>query len=165
MAYADGSDLVKRYDARILSFVSNDDDTPVALADVPTHPAVLQALDDASGSIDAALRAGGRYSAEDLSGLTGTAMALLKRVNCDIAKHYLSLRRMSTTAEEEEKSAEVAERILKQIRTGEIVFVSDPQIEATLPEHPLFLEQDVLRNNTLRDRIHNYFPNRRYPQV
>lgn len=161
--YATGSDLIERYDARVLGDLLADDNTSVALADVPTHPKVLVALTDAAGDIDAALMAGERYSRADLEALAGPSRALLTRITCEIAATYLEMRRMTIDVDKLTALKELAERTLNRLRKGEIVFNLAPQKDAGLPDAPLFTQVDADRSHLLRDRVKNYFPRRRFP--
>ena len=166
MAYATGSDLIARFDARQISDLLEDDGTSVSQRDVPTHSVVTTALDDASGKIKGALRKGNRYLPADLSALTGESLALLKRITCDIAMALLLDRRIDADAEQSQKRHERAERYLEQIKSGDIVFDVDDIIEASNAEHIEHTEIDLVttHKHLLRERTKNYYPARRVPQ-
>lgn len=162
MRYADGNDLVDRYDARVIADVVRDDNTSVPIADVPSHPRVMSALDDASGEFEISLVAGKRYSIKDLEGLSGNNLAMRKRIVCDIAMSYLLQRRASRKPEDAGAAAKLAERHLKRLRDGDVVFSLEPQEDAGLPTMPEMSLLDYQKNYGLRDRVKNYYPARRY---
>ena len=163
MSYATGADLVLRFDARTLGDMIGDGES-VEEDDVPTHPVVTMALEDASGDIDMALKLGNRYSASDLANLTGTSLASLKRVTCEIALSHLLKRRIGR-AEEYEAQRKLAETTLERLRKGDIVFDLQPQQEAGLADSPTFIQADADQSTLLRDRVHNYYPRRHLPTV
>lgn len=163
MAYADGSDLLDRFDARLIGDLVSDDNTQVAVADVPTNTVVLAALDDASGDIDAALLTARRYAAADLSGLTGNAQKHLKRITCEIAMAYLRRRRVDFDPESAKAFMELAEGHLERLRKGINVFGLDDQMDAGLPTVSGPSAVDFQNLNLMRDRVQNYYPARRLP--
>lgn len=163
MAYASATDLIARYDARLIGDLVADDNTQVAPADLSGNTKLAAALDDASGDIDAALLASRRYSADDLSGLTGTALAHLKRMTCDIAMSYLRQRRADWNPEQVKAFMEVAEAHLERLRKGINVFGLDDQMDAGLPEVGGPTTVDYQNLNLMRDRVMNYYPARRLP--
>jgi len=91
MAYATPTDLSARFDEAIIKDLASDTGDPVD--NITTDTKVLAALDDASGRIESACTVSRLYSPDDLAGLTGNTLALLKRITCELAMAYLMGRR------------------------------------------------------------------------
>ena len=89
MAYATPAQLLERFDYRNIQHLVADGGTLPTEAALLLDPIVLASLDDASGMVDAAMRAGDRYRAADLAALTGNAAKHLARITCDMAYLYL----------------------------------------------------------------------------
>ena len=163
MSYSSPSDLILRFDPRDLGDLCGDDGVQVSRIDLLTDPNLQAALDDASGAIDAALLAGGRYSAADLAALSGNSQALLKRICCELALAYLWARRPLYRAEDRQAATETAEKSLERLRKGENVFNVAENIDASTPtiDGPTSVTYDNL--NLIRDRTRNYYPARHLP--
>lgn len=159
MAYADGDDLVARYDIDLVGDLATDDRESLDRDDIPTHPHVLVALDDASGEIDAALKAGGRYTAAQLAGLTGNDLAFLKRIVCGLAIAAMHERRPealdSATVERLTKRALDA---ITELRGGKNVFGLEEHFEAGLPDTGGPTALDLETRNDLSTRMGRFFP-------
>lgn len=130
MAYATPQDLLNRYDARrVADLVSDAGSRTLA---PQSSPVVAACLDDASGQVDAACRVAQRYTAAELSGLTGNAQAMLVRLVCDLAYGMLVARRGYTAND----AAVMAPRekfaldMLEALRRGERLFSGEDQAEA-----------------------------------
>jgi len=162
MAYAAPSDLFARHDIRAINDLANDSGVRMSRDDLLTSANVLAALDDASGAVDVALLKGGRYSTSDLSGLTGNALAHLKRIACDIAMSFLYDRRPGLYLELAEKSAEKAEKQLRRLAKGEDLFDLTANQADTHPrvDGPSLAHQSQL-NQMLPDRTPRYYPSDR----
>lgn len=164
MAYAAASDLIARKDSRVLGDLVSDDDTRVAEGSLAANTYVTAALDDASGDIDAALLVGNRYTAADLSGLTGNSLALLKRITCEIAMFHLLGRRPEINADTWEHYAKVRENLLEPLRRGDAVFGDiEASRNAGAPDVDGPSTDDYNDLNLIRDRVTGYFPRRRNP--
>jgi phage gp36-like protein len=59
-AYATVTDLIERYDVRLIAELASDDDVALSRADLESDSKVLGALLSSSGDIDVRLRAGKR---------------------------------------------------------------------------------------------------------
>lgn len=158
------SDFLLRYDARVVGELVSDANTRVAAVDLATNDVVLTALADAEADLQTALLTGGRYSADDLSGLSGSSLTKAKRVISDIAIEYLKERRGNRDPERAKVERENALAPLDRLRRGENVFNLTPQIEAGNADvdGPTTLEfQDL---NLVRDRVGDrYYPGRVLP--
>lgn len=164
-AYATPADFMERYDVRPTGDLVADDGVSVPVGDLPTNTKLLTALDDASGEIDSALMAGGRYSVLQLAALTGNSLAYLKRLTCELARIDLLERRMELgNADEFAKFTKLTYDKLERLRTGENLFNLPEAIKASLvsASGPSTLAIEQL--NLLRDRVGNhYYPQRTMP--
>lgn len=132
VAYATGEDLIDRYDVDLVGDLASDDRETLDREDVPTHPHVLTALEDASGEVDTALLAGGRYTTDQLAGMTGTSASYLKAIVCGLAMAALHERRPEAVEEARiERLTKRATEAIRAIRRGDNVFGLQEQIEAT----------------------------------
>lgn len=162
-SYADGDELLKRKDWRTIGDLVSDSGTQVAEASLASDANVLQALEDASGDIDAALLVGGRYSTEDLEALTGNALAHLQRITCELAMYDLMCRRPDIDVERLEYYQKMRATFLEPLRTGQNVFNIVENIAAgkASVDGPTTLGfQDL---NLVRDRTRHYYPPRFLP--
>lgn len=161
MSYADGYDIVKRYDVDVIGMLANDDREELDRAAVPIHPNVLTALDDASGEIDAKLTAGGRYKPEQLATLTGSSLAHLKRITCAVAMALLFERRVIPSLQElAEKIAKQSRDLLTQLAEGKNVF-GLPELtsgQAATMRLETVETIDIQNQNLITERMGPYFP-------
>lgn len=160
MAYAAAADLFARHDVRSVNDLANDDGARQSRLDLATNVNVAAALDDASGEIDAAILAGKRYTSDDLTGLSGNALAWLKRITCDLAMSFLYDRRPAHNVDQYERYHQLAESHLEKLRTGENVFNLAAQQNASLPTINGPTSVDYARLNLIPDRVPRYFPSR-----
>ena len=162
MAYAAAADLFARHDVRMIGDLANDHGVRESRDDLASNTNVSTALGDASGEIDVALLKGGRYSAADLSGLSGNALSHLKRVTCDIAMSLLYDRRPGLYPELSERAHERAEKHLRRLAKGEDLFNLTAQQTDTHPriDGPTQVHQSQL-NQMLPDRTPNFYPHDR----
>lgn len=160
MSYADGEDLIKRYDVDMIGALAWDEREDMDREAVPTHPTVLTLLEDASGEIDVCLLAGGRYTPAQLAALTGNSLSHLKRITCAVAMASLFERRPGMYEEIAERVAKTARANLTALKKGENIF-GIPELEngnagtidvATVES----IEIDNL--NLLPGRMSRYFP-------
>jgi phage gp36-like protein len=166
MGYAAFPDLIARYDQRdILALITDDDHDPEAWEVGTDPPPKLQAaLDDAAGMVDSSLMKGDRYKPIDLQGLTGTALSLLLRVNCDIAMSLLMQRRPDRDPERMKAQMELAEGHLRKLADGENVFAIPNPINAGLQSvvGPSCPDLENL-NLPVSHCMPHYYPRRRLP--
>ena len=137
-------------------------------AAVPTHPNVLAALLDASGEIDAAMMAGGRYTPDQLAGITDNTKNHLIRITCAIAMASLIERRPERASQElAESYRKTARGYLEPLRRGENVF----GIQAVVDSGTIAVETvqavSIENLNLLPSRMSAYFPgtDQRTPRV
>ena len=160
-AYADGDDLAARHDIRVLQQLASDDDSPLSRADTLAHEFVTTALEDASGEVESALRRGGIYTTANLEALTGNSLAKLKRMVCTVAMALMFERRPGPFQELANGYMERADKMLKELSSGDKVFEIDGHDDANFPtiDGPTSIDYD--RINTIADRMApRYFPRR-----
>lgn len=159
MAYADGDDLIARYDVDLIGDLASDDRETQDRNDVADHPHVLTALEDASGEVDAALLAGARYTVVQLEGLTGRALSHLKSIVCGLAMAALHERRPeSVDSQLIERITQRARDAILALRRGDNVFGLPDHIDAgrTHVEGPTAIE--LINRNGLPERMGRFFP-------
>lgn len=158
MPYADGDDLVARYDVDLIRDLATDREG-IDSDQIPTEPRVLVALDDASGEVDVALLAGGRYRAEQLAGLTGHALSHLKQIVCGLAIAALYRRRPESFERQYiEDITRDARESIRALRRGENVFGLDEHIAASTPEATGPTAIQIRNRNDLSSRMSRFFP-------
>jgi phage gp36-like protein len=164
MAHASPADMRRRYDERSLAELVNDSNSAVDLGDLATDPNLLVALDDASGDVDAALLAGGRYTTAQLAALTGSSLSLLKRITCHLAWSFLEERRNGAAPQHFEERTSWVDKKLELMRKGHNIFNLEVVIDAGQAELKHLTITAVHRANLVRDRTHRYYPQRTYAQ-
>ncbi|MDY0170592.1 MAG: hypothetical protein RBS80_28890 [Thermoguttaceae bacterium] len=161
MAFADFEDLAARYDARLIRDLASDSGIPVSDAEAGSDPRIAAALDDGAGRILAACLNGRIYSEDDLLALVGSSLALLKRINCELAVVFLMGRRLDKfTSEEYQRAMEAAEAYLDRLRKGERLFQVPANLDATVPEIDGPHVTTYNRLNLLPERCRPFYPNR-----
>ena len=155
--------MVNRFDSREIGDLLSDTNTPVDEGDFPENVKLLAILADASGEIDAALMVGDRYTAADLSALTGNSLAHLKRIACEIAMRDLMARRPGYKPELLESFEKRCQKHLDRLRQGENVFNIQDHKDAGLPANGGLSTVETRNLNLIRDRVNNYYPGRRLP--
>jgi len=168
MAYASVAELLQRYDFRDIGGLVSDDNREVPPTDLVTvgnfGNTISQAcLDDAAGMIEAALFASGRYTEVDLTGLTGYSLSYLKRINCDIAMALIYARRPLYDPEKYKAAMELSQSHLDRLGSGEDVFNIQAKIDASTPAVHGPSTMDFQNLNLIRDRVRNFYPQRRLP--
>lgn len=160
MGYASTSDMLERYDARIIGDLVADAGSRISSAALLTNDNLEAALDSAAGWIESAALVGNRYTAADLSGLTGNSLAFIKQLNCDIAFSLLRQRRGFDVAQF--PAVEQSLAILDRIRLGERIF----NVSEVKDKHNPTLGQptivEISNQNLVRDFAHRFYPVRRY---
>ena len=159
MSYATPNDIIARYDFRTLGDLVGDDGSRKNVAELQVNTNLQAALDDASGLLESACFVGSRYTHDDLNGLTGNSLALIKRLTCDFAFAFLRQRRGYDL--EQFPLVNESFHYLDRLRLGERVFDVGEVEEAgnassTVTPKWVILEQHLLRDNT------RYFPVRRW---
>lgn len=159
MARATSADMSERYDSRVLKDLASDDGTPVV--DLSASTRLSAALEGATGQFEAAVRVGGIYSSDDLDNLSGSALALMKDIICELALLRLVGARVETLGKDTyEAVRKRAEDYLSALRNGERLFPLDAQVAAGRPsiDGPSSADYDKL--NLLPDRVRRYYPQR-----
>jgi phage gp36-like protein len=166
MPRATGDDLVKRYDIDLIGDLATDERETLDRDDVPTHPRVIAALEDADGEIEAALLAGGRYTIADLNGLSGNALSHYKRISCSIAMAFLFEARPGMRPEVAEAIAKQSREHVQALRRGENVFGIPAVTSSGILEYATVSVSTIENRNTLPDRMPRFFPgaNQRHPR-
>ena len=159
-AYATSADLIKLADSRTIGRLVSDDGSVVSESDLASNAKITEVLLVASGEVDAALLTGDRYSAANLSGLTGNAASLLKAIVCDVAMQRLFMRRPGLDAEMANRYHEVARSHLDRLRKGEDVFDLESQQAKRHPtiDGPTATDYETL--NLMPERCYHYYPHR-----
>ena len=157
-AYATVADMRIRFDERDIAQLVSDTGAAVELADLNTDAVALEFLAEASGDVETALMAGGRYSVEDLAGLTGNSQAKLKRIVCALAMAYLLDRRSGFNRDDYESRIESAQKDLKKLQDGVNLFNLAEAVSASLPtlDAPTIAQRE--HPNLIPDRSTNYYP-------
>lgn len=159
MAYATGEDLIKRYDIDLIGDLATDERQTQDRNDVASDPHVLTALEDASGEVDAALLTGARYTALQLSGLTGTSQSYLISIVCGLAMAALHERRPEAVDEKViERLTKRAKDAILSLRRGENVFGLQEHIDAGRVTYGGPSAIDLTNRNGLAERMGRYFP-------
>lgn len=162
-SYCTPAQFLTRKDARTIGDLVADDGTQVSAAALLSDTNLSTALADASGDIEAALLVGGRYTTEQLEGLTGNSSSYLQRICAEIATYYLLVRRPEVNQELLDHYDRIRERYLKTLKSGEEIFDLDTTIRASQPSVDGPSTQDYEDLNMIRDRVNNYFPRRWNP--
>lgn len=158
-AFLSNAEFLIRYDARVTGQLVSDTGTAVSPGDLPTDTNLQTALEDASGEILTACLKGGRYSEDDLAGLSGNSLSYLQRLTCDLALYNLVVRRGRKL--EDYPQTEKALEMLDQIQKGEKVFAVPAVIEAGVAQSPTLTIPDIANEHFLRDQC-KMFPVRRW---
>ncbi len=158
-SYADGNDLISRYDVDTVGDLATDQRESSDPSSVPNLPNVLTALMDASGEIDVALTVGERYLPSQLEALTGNSQSKLKRITCDIAMSLLCSRRVGTDyLELAEKVAKISRDHLRSLSNGENVFGLQSLFDASVIDVGTISTCEIERRNLLPSRMTRFFP-------
>ncbi|MGD9644317.1 MAG: hypothetical protein AB7U73_01305 [Pirellulales bacterium] len=162
-SYASAADLLARHDARTVGDLAGDIGVPIRGPDLAAHPNVATALQRASGTIEAALLAGGRYTAADLAGLTDNALEWLKGLVCDQAFVFLARRRPDYLVEMTEAITSYVESELDALRSGKHILPIAKAVEASVPTSGGPTTVEINQMNLRRNRATGYFPRQRLP--
>jgi phage gp36-like protein len=158
-AYATGADLVARYDIDLLGDLATDDREELDRAAIPNHPNILAALLDASGEIDAAMMAGGRYTPAQLAGITDNTRNHLIRITCACALANLIERRPErATKELADAFRKTANGHLNSLRNGENVFGIAAVVDSGTIAVETVQSVEIDSLNLLPSRMAPYFP-------
>lgn len=158
-AYATAIDLVARYDVDLIRDLATDREN-VTRSEIVTDNRVSVALQDASGEVEVALLAGGRYSVEQLQSLEGNSRNHLKQIVCGLAMAALHSRRPESADKQfidalSEKSREA----IRALKRGENIFGLPEILSASTPEATGPNAIQIQQANGLTSRMERFFPN------
>lgn len=153
------SDLLTRWDQRLLADLAGDSGQPVE--NLQSNPRILAALHGASGQVRSAVLKGRRYSLEELENLSEDDAAYLKDIVCGLAILRLAACRVSTIGSEvwQALRKDLQEQ-LDALERGERIFASPAALEAGLPQTDGPRLVDYQQLNLLVDRCWGYYPAR-----
>lgn len=174
--YASGTDLIQRYDVDLIGDLCQDDREELDRASIATHPNVVSALEDASGEIDVALLAGGRYTPEQLSAIAdpdpvssrNNSQKHLIRITCAIAMSILVERRLDRVSmETADWLRKTANGFLEALRRGDNVFGITETLNSGTLEFQVVESASIEALNLLPERANRMFPStqQRTPRV
>ena len=159
MAYADGSDLIKRYDWELVGDSATDDRDTLSRPEVLTHANVLSSLSGASGRINSALGYGAKFTPDDLEQLEGDDLEYLKDLVCDLAMVRLGQRRGENgLGGMIDGIRDNAEKLLELIRNGDNIFNLPQVLDASLVDTDGPTAIELVDRNDLTVRMGRYFP-------
>lgn len=158
------AEMLKRFDARMLGDLVSDADVRVDGPELLTNANLQAAIDDAWGEIIAALKRANRYTAADLTALTGESKQFLIRLNCKLALRNLHQRRRWDADDEiREVATSEADRMLKQLTSGERVLDIEDVKQAGVPTIAEQTVSSVQRANLVVDRARQgFYPSRTF---
>lgn len=161
-AFATPAALIERYDSRTIGDLASDSGESIPEGDLAESSKVLQALEDASGRIQAAASVGEQYTPEDLIAMTGNDKALLERITCELAMVYLMERRAHRVGDERLQQVRAsAEEYIMMLRNGERVFALDANKAASRADTDGPSTIDFRNMNLIPDRTNHYYPQRK----
>ena len=161
MACLTAAAFLERNDSRDVGDLVSDTGTTVSAGDLLSDTNLATAIEDAQGTVDAALQFGGRYTSADLAALTTTQEAYLNRIETELCMYFLLARRPSYSTDQLEYYAKLKDELLDPLRKGEEIFPSDAAIEASKADVDGPSVVDYEQNyNLWRDRTKNYYPRR-----
>jgi phage gp36-like protein len=160
-AYATIADLISRRDERVIRQLATDRDEPLTHDEILASIVADEALIDASGEVEAAMIAGKRYSPDELSGLVGNSLGLLKRIVTTIAMACLYERKPGVHREIAEHYFKQAQEYLERLRTGQNLFnlADESNTNAAIPDLTAPTAVDVRNLNSFPAQMSDrYFP-------
>lgn len=136
MAFATAQDVVDRIDVRWLGDLILDDNTRGTEAQVLGSTRLAACLEDAAGIILAYALQGQRYSRTDLASLTDEGLALLVRLNVDMAATLLAEGRQVPQADIEKTIPGYGRSmgLLQQLQLGNVIFEVAAAARAGIPD-------------------------------
>lgn len=162
-AFATAADMVNHYDVNTLGDLCSDDGTPVAEGGLAANAKMVAALNSATGRIQAAALRAGRYTVQDLEGLTGESAAYLATLTCRLAFWHLWQRKPYTEDQQRQEAKANADEALEAIRTGDDCFNVQAAIDAGHPTVSTVSRVDIERDwDLLVDQMRGrHLPRRR----
>jgi hypothetical protein len=165
-ALANASDMILRYDAKLLSPLLDDDGAPVNPEDFDTHPVMVAALEAATGEVVAKLLPGKRYSIDQLRAeLSLESEQYVRALVCKAAWLLLKQRRPSGEKDEAnlKRVREELDAGLESLRNGFAVLDRDQQKQAGLMTAEQVGQAQINRMNLFTERaVGKFYPTRRF---
>lgn len=155
MPYADVEQMIHRFDERTLKDLCRDDGT--AETNLSSNDRMETALQDATGAIDAACQTGRMYLPSDLTALSGSDRAILRRICCEIALSYLIQARPEKFKDADHPIHKRAQEYLDRFRRGERVFNIESNKNAGVVFHDGLDAYGYSQQNWLPDRCGGHF--------
>lgn len=152
--YCSPADFLARFDARLAGDLCSDDGTRVAPGSLPSNPAFLAALADASGELESAASASRRYSPADLAAIVaagGNGASIVKRLVAALALGFLRDRR-GLPASDMPEQVEAAREQVKKLRDGEAILPTVQAMNAGLPQSQFLARDDYERLNLVSNQ-------------
>jgi phage gp36-like protein len=162
-AWADSTDMVKRYDNRVLSQLVTDSGNRDM--DFAVNTRLTMALNTATGRMQASFLFGGRYTVSQIDSLTGETLEFRKDICCALSWWILwrSKPWLEATSEAQRAAREDAEAYIELIKSGAAIFNIEAVVEAGKAEVTPLPRRTVDNEWSLvRDRLTgNLYPVRR----
>lgn len=134
MSYATPTAMLRRYDSRKICQLVRDDGSVANATEILTDEVLQALLDDADGEIRFAVRAGDRYTLDELDEIAADddKKAPLVRLACDITYGLLWIRRGLSDRELAAVAPRYvqAQQTLEMLRRGDRVFDLDTHTQA-----------------------------------
>lgn len=156
------SDMIARYDFRMLLRLCFDDDARHEACDLNDSAILQAAISDAYGEFRASLSVAGMYTGDQLDRLTPESAALAKRIVCEMALAFLYSRRGGESRETVRELRQSSEEYLDRLRKGERLFSIQESAVKEEAGYPSLIEPSCveLRNlNGITHRARTYFGN------
>lgn len=157
-------------DLRRVKQLVSDTDASVEPPELYVNETLLAVLQAASGDVESACLAGGRYTADDLAnlttaadralGLTSNTERALQKLVAHLALGDLYERRGIIAEGKDFKSVERALGMLEALRRGDRIFALAEVAEAGVTEAEYFDETDFDRRGDVTDQAKRFFGRR-----
>lgn len=146
--YATVADVITQCDVRTLGDFLSDTGTRLAQQEVEDSEFLIDALGQASGDLEAACMAGGRYTLADLQALTGNSRRILANVVVGLTLEQVFDRRPDRKPPGLGlRKVEKAHTRLESLRKGEWIFALKEQADAGRQSHRRETSYDVESRN------------------
>ena len=154
------SDMIERYDFRMLLRLCFDDDDKHNKSDLEESSVLITAIDDALGELKAALTVAQMYTPEQIARFTPDSQALARRIVCELALSFLYSRRGGEARETIKELRFSSEEYLDKLRKGERIFSIRGSAEKERAGHPQLIEPTCVQlqnQNGIVHRAQSYF--------
>lgn len=162
MPYATAADFVQRFDERTVKDLVSDSGAPAS--DLTSNTTLAALLSEASGRVNAAIRAGAVYTQDNLASLIAQEdedTAMLVGVTCDIAMALLLRRRPERFEASMQLLKQIDTDFLDPLRRGERIFdIDDREDVAQAAEADKITTADINRSNPITHRTRRFYPAR-----